>query len=469
MRFRIALFLVIYFVGFLAKGNVHSDTLTSDSVRIDRIIITGNKRTIDQVVLRELMFQDGQFISSNALQDILDISRRNLLNTSLFNFVKIHSLDRGHGHIWIYISLTERWYIWPGPILEIADRNFNSWWRQKDWSRLNYGFILTHTNFRGRREALQVLVRMGTWQHYRLAYSVPYIDRRQRSGLFFSASYLRNREIGYKSRDNRLLWLKDPGNYVRQETLGKIRYQFRQGIFVTHAAELRYASSSVEDTVLVIGPDYFNGNRNSLAMLSLHYIWVNDRRDSRAYPLDGWLVMSELSQSGLGILSGEDFSIFKADLEFRGYLPLGGRWYAGASARGRLVSTSKQPYYLQKSLGYGNDFVRGYEYYVVDGQHFVLSKTQLRYQLVKPREYDFGDGNDRFDRFHFAFYLGAFCDGAYVWDKVYMKENPLSNTFIRGYGLSLDFVTYYDRVMRFELSRNGKGETGFFFHYGIPF
>ena len=448
---------------------VEVDTLLRDSLRIERIIISGNQRTIDEVILRELMVKTGDLIPAMVLEELLAASRRNLLNTSLFNFVKIHTLDRGNDNMWVYINLTERWYIWPAPIFEIADRNFNSWWKARDWSRLNYGFVLTHTNFRGRREALQLMVRMGTWQHYRLAYSIPYIDRKQRSGLYFSASYLRNREIGFASRDNRLLWFRDPGKYVRQETLARLRYQYRQGIYVTHAAEIRFAASSIEDTVAIIGPGYFPENRRSLSLFSVHYIWVNDRRDSRAYPLSGWLLTSELSQSGLGILAGEDFSIFKADVEARGYTPLGGRWYAGASVKGRLISTTNQPYYLQRSLGYGNDFVRGYEYNVVDGQHFLLSKSQVRYQLVKPREFDFSDGNDRFDRFHFAFYLGAFFDGAYVWDRVYFRENPLSNSILHGYGLSLDFVTYYDRVVRFEVSRNGMGATGFFFHYGIPF
>lgn len=466
---RVNLFFLIIVIplGFV-KGQ-EADSLGKDTLRIDRIIISGNQRTLDRIVLRELMFRTGDYIQADVLEQLVTVSRRNLLNTSLFNFVKIHTLERGNRVVWIYINLTERWYIWPAPILEFADRNFNTWWRARDWGRLNYGFVLTHANFRGRRETLQLLVRMGTWQHYRVSYLVPYIDRKQKSGLYFSASYLRNREIGYASFDNRLLWLKEPGRYVRQETLAKFRYQYRQGVFQTHAAELRFASSSVADTVRMLGPGYFPENRSAFSLFSLHYSWVNDHRDAKAYPLSGWLISSELSQSGLGILSTENISIFRADFEMRFYQPLHGRWFAGASMKGRLVSTSNQPYYLQRSLGYGNDYVRGYEYYVVDGQHFVLAKTQLRYQLVKPRELDFGDGNDRFDRFHFAFYLGAFCDGAYVWDKRYFRENPMSNTFIRGYGLSLDFVTYYDRVLRLELSRNGLGETGFFFHYGIPF
>ena len=43
------------------------------------------------------------------------------------------------------IDLVERWYIWPYPILEISERNFNVWWddfqssNYQDFSRFNYG------------------------------------------------------------------------------------------------------------------------------------------------------------------------------------------------------------------------------------------------------------------------------------------------------------------------------------------
>jgi hypothetical protein len=116
---------------------VEVDTLLRDSLRIERIIISGNQRTIDEVILRELMVKTGDLIPAMVLEELLAASRRNLLNTSLFNFVKIHTLDRGNDRMWVYINLTERWYIWPAPIFEIADRNFNSWWKARDWSRLN--------------------------------------------------------------------------------------------------------------------------------------------------------------------------------------------------------------------------------------------------------------------------------------------------------------------------------------------
>ena len=36
-------------------------------------------------------------------------------------------------------------------------------------------------------------------------------------------------------------------------------------------------------------------------------------------------------------------------------------------------------------------------------------------------------------------------------------------------GFSIDIVSYYDKLMRLEFSRNHLGETGFFIHFSNPF
>jgi hypothetical protein len=48
------------------------------------------------------------------------------------------------------------------------------------------------------------------------------------------------------------------------------------------------------------------------------------------------------------------------------------------------------------------------------------------------------------------------------------KMNNMSNSFLYGTGVGLDFVTYYDKVFRFEYSVNAKGEGGIFIHFIYP-
>jgi len=47
-------------------------------------------------------------------------------------------------------------------------------------------------------------------------------------------------------------------------------------------------------------------------------------------------------------------------------------------------------------------------------------------------------------------------------------NNQLENSLLIGYGLGIDFVTYYDLVFRLEYSMNRMNEHGFFIHFMAP-
>ena len=63
---------------------------------------------------------------------------------------------------------------------------------------------------------------------------------------------------------------------------------------------------------------------------------------------------------------------------------------------------------------------------------------------------------------------GLFFDAAYTEDKKYFATNTLSNKYIWGTGMGIDFVTYYDSVFRFEIAMNDLKEKGFFLHFTAP-
>ena len=147
---------------------------------IGDISLQGNNITRDHIIMRELTFRSGDSLSEQSLCYARKKSRQNLLNRSLFNFASIDTLHRSSENdtLDIRIDLVERWYLWPLPIFEVAERNFNVWWETKDLHRANYGFFLTYNNFRGRMEELKVLIRAGYNQNYYLFYHIPYLDRK---------------------------------------------------------------------------------------------------------------------------------------------------------------------------------------------------------------------------------------------------------------------------------------------------
>jgi len=467
------LFLSLH-IGFAASV----DSTLTDSTRsfnkyiiVNNINVTGNTITQKKIILRELPFKAGDTIPFILLQRELLRAKNNIMNTSLFNFVNVDTVPFYADRKNISIDVAERWYIFPVPIFEIAERNFNTWLENPNLARANYGFYVNDENFRGLKEKLSLKVRFGYAEQYGLTYTIPYLDQRQISGMGFDVSYNRNQEIGYKTYGDQLYYFKDPGKYIRDAWVGRINYSRRSGLYNTYTAEMRFIKSSIADTVVSLTKDYFSGNSTIFEMFVASCGFRRDFRDSKVYPLKGYYFGIDIVKQGLGILKDESVNILYTSIAIRKYAQLHDRLYLGASVESKISTYGKQPYYIQRALGYG-DYVRGYELYVIDGQNHVLFQSDFRYQLIKTRVLKLNAlPAKKFNTIPYTFYLSAFADAAYVDDKFYYQyyNNHLPNTWLVGYGVGLDFVTYYDTVMRFEYAWNGLGQNGFFIHLGAPF
>ena len=115
-----------YFVFFILF-NLCSFCSVSQNLIIKNIFIEGLKTTKENTLLRELNFQEGDTINIKDLESIIEENKSNLLNQWLFNFVEFNPIIQKK-YIDILIKVTERWYIWPYPIFEIGERNFNVFW-----------------------------------------------------------------------------------------------------------------------------------------------------------------------------------------------------------------------------------------------------------------------------------------------------------------------------------------------------
>lgn len=92
-------------------------------------MIIGNKKTKSSIILRELPFNRNDAVAN--IDSLLGRSKENLMNIGLFNFVDINYIKEDAKTVLIYINVSERWYLWPMPVFELADRNFNEWAQKK--------------------------------------------------------------------------------------------------------------------------------------------------------------------------------------------------------------------------------------------------------------------------------------------------------------------------------------------------
>ena len=99
------------------------------NLKINNIIIKGNKRTKSNIILRELNFKKNDSISFSDFQSVIEEDKRKLINTDLFNEVQIKFLLIEEKNVDIIIEVIESIYWSPNIIFELSDRNFNDWWK----------------------------------------------------------------------------------------------------------------------------------------------------------------------------------------------------------------------------------------------------------------------------------------------------------------------------------------------------
>jgi len=439
---------------------------------INRIILEGNHRTKPGIILRELGFRQGDAVRTSDLDLLLKTSRDNVFNTRLFNFVSFDTcfLD-GHARMDLSIHVIERWYIWPVPFLEISDRNFNAWLATHDFSRLTYGVDLTFSNVRGRNETLKLLTHFGFNQLYGFGYKIPYINRRQTLGLAFGAELALNHEVAIQTSGNQPVYYKDQSSLPKQQVSGYFEFVLRPSLYSFHTLRLTYNYYYFQDTLLRI-PGFALNASNSQKFVSFFYRFKNDHRDVQYYPLKGYYFDVEFNHSIPFSITHNTY--VKTNL--RKFWQIYNRWYFASGLTLKLSLEKEQPYFLQRGLGYGTEFARGYENYVIDGQHFALLKNNFKFALLPLRVIRLSFlRSPKFNTVPIALYLNVFADLAYVYHYNQGQDNhfsgsgnTLQNALQLGYGTGLDFITYYDIVIRCEFAMNLFGKPGIYLHFVAP-
>jgi hypothetical protein len=442
-------------------------------VTITNIYLDGNRRTKPDVILRELDFDSGDTISLDQLTARLERNELNLMNTGLFTSARIYFKEwvGTTNRVGLQISVQESWYIFPFPIVELADRNFNVWWEDYNHSlrRLNLGVRFYHTNFTGRKDQLKLVGQVGFTKKYELIYTLPYFNKRRTLGLNLNFLHTREREIGYTTLENELIFHRNSEDVLLKRLRIGAGLLYRRRINAYHQLNLTFHRNAIHESIgQELNPDFFlDGLRQRYAALG--YQFTLDRRDIKPYPMNGYLVSASLTKQGFGFR--RDVDALNLSATFSQYFPIAKRWSAGFVAKGKTgLQRQKQPYYLSIALGYDPDYLRGYEFYVIDGLDFAFQKSSLRFELLN-RAVNWGRYM-RFDAFRvmpLKVFLSMHNELGYVNNPFYRKNNPLSNTLLWGNSLGLDVVVYYDKVFSLELSRNHLNEFGLFLHWTFSF
>jgi hypothetical protein len=145
------------------------------------------------------------------------------------------------------------------------------------------------------------------------------------------------------------------------------------------------------------------------------------------------------------------------------FWPLPHKFFLSAQGELILKFPFDQPYYNMPMLGYFESYLRGLEYYVVDGVVGGIGKITLRRQIADIK-WKTGLNSRTYGTIPFKIFLKAYTDGGYAYNKYSQSDNFLTNKFLYTGGFGVDIATIYDVVIRIEYSFNQLGQRAAFFH-----
>ncbi len=440
---------------------------SNEVVTIADVLFEGNAKTRERIISRELTFKGGDQLFISNLVAAVEQSKNNIMNLALFNFVETDVLVVGDNVVIVLFTVQERYYIYPAPILQIAETNFNTWWKNKELRWLNYGVSLKHDNFRGLNHRLSMVARFGYTKRFSAQYSWPNLNRRQTLGLEMAAGYFENNELVWNTFDNQRLFYNNPEDKARRWWEYRVGLSYRENIFTVHRFNLSMQQVTVNDTVPILNFNYLRGGLSNTRFMRASYVITHDTRDYHRYPLKGMLLYALFQQDGFGFEGNNGLNLFTTQVSYRHHHKLADRWFVAHAFTGK-VNWSEPPYYLVNALGYNHE-VRGYELFVIDGSRFGLVQTNLKYQVLKPKTFSIPYVPSQFSETFVSLYANLFFDAGYVHGPLYADANSLVNEYLYSVGLGLDLVTYYDKVVRVEGSLNALGRAAVFVEFKQAF
>ena len=428
---------------------------------VRNIVISGNRKTKESVILRELPFKAGDTYPLPELVKKFEIGRKQLMNTVLFHEVVVALKSFEENNVDILVEVKERWYLFPIPYIRFVDRNINQWLVEQNarLNRVNYGIKFLYNNATGRNDKLNLYLVNGYTKQVTLNYSRPYIDKNMKWGLNVGFAFGKNREVNYNTINNKQVFFKDTNNYVRSFFKTYAEVSYRRAIKTRHNFGFAYSVENVTDTVIALNPAYFKAGTHRISFPEFYYIMSYFDVDYNPYPLKGYIAELYFAKKGLT----HEFNIWQMSAKASGSWEVANKLYFNARVAGSLKLPFRQPYFNQRLLGYSDFSMQGYEYYVVDGVaggyvKALLSREILNFYFQIKRKKD-----DQATNIPFRVYAKTFVNAGYMHHPD-PGPNSLSNRMLYSGGIGIDIITHYDFTFKLEWSFNLLGQNGIYLH-----
>lgn len=478
---RMSKYLLVAFPSFMLSLVVQSQPSSPDHITIDtaginyvktnrgenvftvrNIIITGNKKTRESIILRELPFRASDVYQLSELVKKFETARKQLMNTALFHEVIVALKSFEGNNVDILVEVKERWYLFPVPYFKFVDRNINQWLVEQHakLSRVNYGLKVIYNNATGRNDKLNVYLVNGYTKAISFSYDRPYIDKSLKWGLNVGVGVGKNREVNYNTINNKQVFFKDTSSFIRSYFRSTVELTYRRAIKTRHRFGLGYTVESLTDTVIALNPYYFKNGSGRLAFPEVYYQMNYMDVDYNPYPLKGYIVDVYFAKKGF---NNRTINLWQVAAKANASWEIANQTYFSARVAGSVKIPFRQPYFNQRLLGYSDFFMQGYEYYVVDGVAGGYAKAVLSREIMNLIFQVRTKKDDQLHKIPLRAYAKTFVNAGYMYNPD-PGTNTLNNRMLYSWGVGLDFITHYDFTFKIEWSFNLLGQNGIYLH-----
>lgn len=436
--------------GYLVSQSIVPQNIKYDS--ISTVKVKGLKRTKLVTIHRELNYIEGVKLFVN---DSL-INRWELRLSSLNLFTDVNVFRKNDT---LHIEVTEEFYYWLNPVGGFADRNFHNWLLNPKLSRLYFGGDFLFYNLFGLNHTCTMTLVGGFNQQVGLGYEWP--NSKFGKGWLGKVKFLysRNHEIWLKTENNQVVFYQIEPDYAQQVTA--ISAKFSKKLSYESSFEIGESVDfyRIDPSVYFLNKDYLLGG-NELTMNTLSCGYAFDSRNQRHYPTDGTELKLGIDFQHLISNNRSVRNINSFNAKLRKFIPLG-KFISLGMALASQYRFGNLNYLMSRQLGYGGEYVRGYEQYVLDGAGFVVAKFSLRAKLfdqkIKVRTFSKAVN---YENAPLAVWLTVFSDNGKVISP-YMNQSFLGNSlqkeYLKSLGFGIDILAYYDLLTRFDVTRNHFG------------
>ncbi len=334
----------VFLILFCSFGAKAQDRDTAQYLVIQDILIEGLKKTKKYIVLRELDFAIGDTILVTDLPDVFARNKKWFVNTDLFKSIafNIGDWDFEQHQAVIKMKVQEAWYIYPIPLVDLADRNFNVWWDDHNHSRkrINVGLAYFQNNTTGRRDKLMILAQVGFTQKAEISYNIPYFNRHKTIGLRTKISFIRNKTIGYYVDDKYKEQFRfQEGTFLLRRFRTTADWSYRSNIRFTQTLLTGFYHNRISDFVVdSLNGDFFGNGIKDEKYPSVGYRLRYDGRDINLYTMEGKLI--EFNVVYDGAIKGQGPDKWFTSLYYGQHFRLGKKWSTELIGKGVKHCTS---------------------------------------------------------------------------------------------------------------------------------